>query len=158
MNRLWAPWRQQYIEQDPKDQCIFCLAVESGIGFSRLVLDLNEHSLVLLNRFPYSNGHLMVAPRHHAGELNQVPSGERLSLLNEVNRSIEILKKLYKPEGFNVGMNIGRAAGAGFPGHLHIHIVPRWNGDINFMPALSEVKVISAHLEKVYNDLEKHYR
>lgn len=152
MEVLWAPWRMEYIA-DPKARgCIFCAALE-GDARDRLVLGTSAASLVMLNRFPYQNGHLMVAPRRHTAALHALPDAEHADLAETLRRSVQTLGEVFRPGGFNVGLNLGACAGAGIAEHLHWHIVPRWDGDVNFMPMLAEVKVVPQHLLTTYDRL-----
>lgn len=154
MKALWAPWRMGYILSNDKDNgCIFCPGEDRGKDAERLILWVGSYSVVLMNRYPYNNGHLLVAPVKHLGELEQLNSEESADLLRMVRKSVEILKEVMNPEGFNVGLNLGRVAGAGMEDHLHFHVVPRWNGDTNFMTLLGEVRVIPEHLKESYKKL-----
>lgn len=169
--QLWAPWRMAYIQGDdpaiksPKNtqkllpgadpECFICQGVVECNDRDRLVLRRTEHSIVLLNRFPYNNGHLLVAPKHHKGRMDELTIEEQHDLAEEMTRMVTLLDKIVHPEGFNVGLNLGRVAGAGLPGHLHWHIVPRWNGDTNFMTTLAAVKVIPQALETLWEVLRK---
>lgn len=154
MKVLWAPWRMGYILSDRKDQnCIFCPGEDRSQDAERLILFSGEQSLVMMNRFPYNNGHLLVAPVRHVAGLEELGSEEILDLLLTVRKSIGVLKKAMKPEGFNVGLNLGHVAGAGIEEHIHFHIVPRWNGDTNYMTILDEVRVIPEHIQKTYEKL-----
>ena len=146
MRQLWAPWRLEYVSSaDEADGCVFCQALE-GDDEQRLVVRRGERAFVLLNRFPYSSGHLMVAPTRHVGEFGALEPGEVTEIHALAARGIDALKDTYRPDGFNLGWNIGRIAGAGIPDHGHLHVVPRWGGDTNFMPVLADVKVIPEHL------------
>ncbi|MGA2063878.1 MAG: HIT domain-containing protein [Thermoguttaceae bacterium] len=166
--RIWAPWRLSYIVGDvpaPEPapppsllpggaaECFLCRGVAEGDDRQRLVVGRNGHSITMLNRYPYNNGHLLVAPRRHVAGLDQLEPGEQLDLMQTIARMIRLLGKVLKPEGFNVGLNLGRAAGAGLPGHLHWHIVPRWAGDTNFMPVLAGIRVIPQSLEALWQAL-----
>ncbi|PKN64036.1 MAG: HIT family hydrolase [Deltaproteobacteria bacterium HGW-Deltaproteobacteria-15] len=154
MKVLWAPWRMGYILSNRKDQnCIFCPGEDRSKDAERLILFSGEQSLVMMNRFPYNNGHLLVAPVRHVAGLEELGSEEILDLLLTVRKSIGILKKAMKPEGFNVGLNLGHVAGAGIEEHIHFHIVPRWNGDTNYMTILDDVRVIPEHIQKTYEKL-----
>jgi ATP adenylyltransferase len=153
MQVLWAPWRMAYIEGPKGDTgCLFCNAT-SGDARERLLLGTTASSLVMLNRFPYQNGHLMVAPRRHTGSLGDLAAGEHVDLSDTLRRSVDTLGQALHPEGFNLGMNLGACAGAGVVDHVHWHIVPRWAGDTNFMPVLAEVKVMPQHLLDTYDRL-----
>ena len=148
--RLWAPWRHQFLAQPVKRGCIFCTAIRSRDDRRHHVIARQRHVIALLNRYPYNNGHLMIAPRRHIGELLSVTPAEWGGMLSLGQRLIARLQRELHPHGFNVGLNLGRVAGAGIPGHLHLHVVPRWQGDTNFMPILAETKVISQSLEALY--------
>lgn len=158
MKVLWAPWRMEYILSDQKgEDCIFCPGEDRDQDEGRLILRVGPLTMVMMNRFPYSNGHLLVAPIRHVPGLEYFTDEESLSLLRTVRQSIEILKKAMKPEGFNVGLNLGRVAGAGVEDHMHFHIVPRWNGDINYMTVIGEVRVIPEHIKETYERLRLHF-
>ena len=154
MKSLWAPWRMEYILSDQKGgDCIFCPGEHRREDQSRLILYVGSLSMVMMNRFPYINGHLLVAPVRHVPDLEHLSDEETLDLLQMVRKSIGIIKETMKPEGFNVGLNLGRVAGAGVEDHMHFHIVPRWNGDTNFMSVLGDVRVIPEHIEETYHKL-----
>jgi ATP adenylyltransferase len=138
---LWAPWRLEYIQQaDELDRCIFCEPEEE------LVVARSERGLVLLNQFPYASGHLMVAPTRHTGDFGSLDDAEAAELHALAARGLAALRTVYRPDGFNLGWNLGRVAGAGIEDHVHLHVVPRWNGDTNFMPVLADLKVLPEHL------------
>ena len=159
MNVLWAPWRMEYILSDQKAAaCIFCPGENRDTDSSRLILHVGDLSMVIMNRFPYINGHLLVAPVRHVKGLELLSQDEKLDLLSMVARSIEILKEVMNPEGFNVGLNLGKVAGAGVEEHMHFHVVPRWNGDNNYMTVLGEVRVIPQHIEETYRRLLPHFK
>jgi len=153
MDVLWAPWRMAYIGA-PKEErgCIFCAASE-GDRRERLLLGTTAHSLVMLNRYPYQNGHLMVAPRRHTSDLPALPAPEHADLAETLRRALATLGEVLHPEGVNLGMNLGAPAGAGMRDHLHWHIVPRWVGDTNFMPVVGDVRVMPEHLLATYDRL-----
>lgn len=154
MERLWAPWRFPYLAGAEKEEgCFLCRAWTCDDPRSRLVLHRGRGALVIMNLYPYNNGHLMVAPALHAARLADLPEEVRRELMEEVSRWVEIIGRAMRPEGFNVGMNLGAPAGAGLADHLHIHVVPRWGGDTNFMPVTGQVKVISQSLEDAYRTL-----
>ncbi|OLC28418.1 MAG: HIT family hydrolase [Armatimonadetes bacterium 13_1_40CM_64_14] len=154
MKQLWAPWRGEYLQQDPKtDRCIFCEAAGGTDDRAALVVARGQHCFVLMNRFPYNSGHVMVVPTRHSGNLHDLDDGELAEMFRYIDYSARVAKRALRAEGFNLGMNLGRAAGAGIVDHLHVHVVPRWVGDTNFMPVLSEVKVISEHLQTTYQKL-----
>ncbi|MBN1106578.1 MAG: HIT domain-containing protein [Deltaproteobacteria bacterium] len=154
MKVLWAPWRMGYILSEQKEpNCIFCPGGDRKKDGERLILCLGERTLVMMNRFPYNNGHLLVAPVRHVSGLEMLNQEETLDLLLTVRKSIEILKRKMGPEGFNVGLNLGHVAGAGVEEHIHFHIVPRWKGDTNYMTVLDDVRVIPEHIQETYRKL-----
>lgn len=154
MDRLWAPWRIKYISSKNKT-CIFCRALKSRRDKQNYVLKRQTHSFSLLNLFPYNNGHVMIAPNRHVDSLEKLKEKEILDLFKLLSMTKKNLDKCLRADGYNIGINVGRVAGAGFPGHVHIHIVPRWNGDTNFMPVIGKTKVISQSLQELYNRLRK---
>ena len=151
--RLWAPWRLEYVA-DPKEEtltgCFLCRSRDASNDKDNLVVARGERSLVVLNRFPYNNGHLLVVPAEHKAELGDLDDAELLDCQQWLQRCVAALTKVMTSDGFNIGLNLGHAAGAGLPGHLHWHIVPRWKGDVNFMPVLGDTKVIPQSLEALY--------
>ena len=150
MKTLWAPWRMDYILNGVKEKgCIFCPG-EKGNFSERLILFMGNRSLVLMNKYPYINGHLLVAPLRHVAAPDQLEPQEMIALMTMVSHSVTILRKTMKAEGFNVGLNLGKVAGAGVEDHLHFHIVPRWNGDTNFMTVFGDLRVIPEHMEQTY--------
>jgi len=162
MEKLWSPWRSQYIqsfkEEKPKSGCIFCTAVEEDINAdTSLVVRKAELTFTVLNLYPYNNGHLMVVPKRHLSEFTQLTGEENLEIMNELQLALKCLKMISKPDGFNIGANIGKSSGAGIDDHIHFHIVPRWNGDTNFMPVLGEVKVLSQDLLHTKKELIRAY-
>jgi ATP adenylyltransferase len=157
LERLWAPWRMAYIAagepKGPRDFIAFADAQTDDR--EHLVVLRTERSIVILNRFPYNNGHLLVAPRRTAAELEDLDDEELLDLQRTLSRMIGVLRQTMKPDGFNVGLNLGRAAGAGLPEHLHWHVVPRWNGDVNFMTACGDARVIVQSLDELWLTLRR---
>jgi ATP adenylyltransferase len=148
VKRLWAPWRLEYIQSaDEQDGCVFCRAAEEGDDQAALVVHRGERALVLLNRYPYASGHLMVAPYRHEGEFGELEDEEALEVHRLASAGLGALAQSMRPQGFNVGWNLGRIAGAGIFDHVHLHVVPRWAGDTNFMPVLADVKVMPEALE-----------
>ena len=146
MEQLWAPWRLEYVQHaDEQDGCVFCRAAE-GDDEEQLVVHRGERAFVLLNRFPYASGHVMVAPYRHGSAFDTLAEVEAVEVHRLAVEAIEALRAVYGPEGFNVGWNLGRIAGAGIVDHGHAHVVPRWGGDTNFMAALADVRVIPEHL------------
>ncbi len=159
MKVLWAPWRLRYIEQARTPQaCIFCQKAKERRDFENLILKRGKTCFTIMNLYPYTNGHLMVAPYRHTDEFDDLTAAESLELLHDISQSIRILKQGIRPDGFNVGLNLGKVAGAGVEGHLHFHIVPRWQGDSNFMPVLGEVRVIPEHIETTFRRLKRELR
>ena len=149
MERLWAPWRMEYITEAPRPGCLFCRVIEDpNDKDAALVVWRPSQAIVLLNKYPYNPGHVMVAPHGHVGNLEDLDDTQTTDLMRALKRTITVLKTTLKPEGFNIGANVGRVAGAGMPDHVHLHVVPRWNGDTNFMPVLGEVKVVNEHLSR----------
>jgi ATP adenylyltransferase len=148
VRRLWAPWRLEYIQgADEQEGCIFCRAAEAGDDEAALVVHRGERALVLLNRYPYASGHLMVAPYRHEGGFGELEDEEALEVHRLASVGLGALAQSMRPQGFNVGWNLGRIAGAGIVDHVHLHVVPRWAGDTNFMPVLADVKVMPEALE-----------
>jgi ATP adenylyltransferase len=154
MKTMWAPWRMDYILSDKEEGCIFCLALSEQ---DNLTLYKGEISMVMMNKFPYINGHLLVAPKIHLSTLDQLKKEEKGDLLETVEKSIGILKKVMNPDGFNVGLNLGKVAGAGVEEHLHFHVVPRWFGDTNALTVFADVRVIPEHLLATYNNLKPYF-
>jgi ATP adenylyltransferase len=144
---LWAPWRLEYVgSADEQEGCVFCRAAEPGGDEEKLVVHRGERAVVLLNKFPYSSGHLIAAPVRHVGEFRDLAREEALELHELAARALDALAATYAPEGYNLGWNLGRVAGAGVVDHVHLHVVPRWAGDTNFMPVLADAKVMPEHL------------
>lgn len=152
MRVLWAPWRMTYLGGPKEAGCIFCNALRSDQPRQSLVL-AHSPALVMLNRYPYGSGHLMVAPLRHTADFSSLAPDELHSLMDVVQRTDARMREAFRPDGMNIGINLGAAAGAGVVDHLHWHLVPRWVGDTNFMPTLGDVKVISEHLEATYDRL-----
>ncbi len=156
MKRLWASWRMKYITKSEKEAgCIFCNALEKTDDSDNLIVMRGEHAFVILNKFPYTSGHLMVAPFTHQASLEDLDPAIRAEIMELVTHCMRILRKVYHPQAFNLGANIGEAAGAGVPGHVHFHIVPRWNGDTNFMSAVGGVRVLPEDLEDTYRRIRE---
>jgi ATP adenylyltransferase len=154
-DKLWAPWRSKYIHLKERKKCIFCGNRRPKNDASKYIVDRSRHSFSILNIYPYNNGHIMVAPFRHCADISELSADELDDLMELVRISKGRLDKTFKPHGYNIGMNIGRAAGAGFDGHIHIHIVPRWSGDTNFMPVLSGPKIVSDSLDSAYRLLKR---
>ena len=153
MKQLWAPWRLSYILGEKTKSCIFCHHPAGGQRKKSLLLHAGPSSLVMLNRYPYSSAHLLIAPRTHTGNLSKLTAEDMGDLFATLKRSVEALTAALKPAGFNIGMNLGRVAGAGITRHLHLHVVPRWQGDTNFMPIVAESMVLPEHLDRTYDRL-----
>ena len=151
MKTMWAPWRMEYILSEKADQCIFCEALTQQ---GELTLYRGDTTMVMMNKFPYINGHLLVSPTKHIPTLDLLDKDQMGDLLLTVQRSIDILKKAMNPDGFNVGLNLGRVAGAGVEEHLHFHIVPRWSGDTNALTVFADVRVIPEHIKATYSNLK----
>lgn len=150
---IWAPWRQSYVTQmSHTNECIFCKAINGG-DEENYVVYRSIHTIAILNRYPYNNAHVMVAPKRHIPSTELLTTDELIDLMTTLNTILSVVRKCYNPHGFNIGANIGRAAGAGIEGHIHIHIVPRWNGDTNFMPVLARAKVIPEDLRETWRKL-----
>ena len=158
MKPLWAPWRMAYIEEEKPAGCIFCDKPREKDSRAALVLGQTAHSVVMLNKFPYNNGHVLIAPKRHENRLPALPAAEYRDVCESLKLALEILERSLRPGGFNVGMNLGRTAGAGVEDHLHWHIVPRWEGDTNFMPVIGETRVIPQHLLDNYDRLSPIFR
>ena len=160
MNHLWSPWRMEYIENNNKeDGCVFCKAQAKDDSADNLIAYRGDLAYVILNRFPYTSGHLMVIPFEHKSSLEELDPATRAEMMELTSRCTTALKNIYKPQGFNIGVNMGEVAGAGVLGHVHIHIVPRWKGDTNFMSSVGQTRVLPEALEATYqrvkNEFEK---
>jgi ATP adenylyltransferase len=157
MRQLWAPWRVEFIKGKKQPGCFFCEAAAAGAerDAELHVLARTEWSLAIMNRYPYNNGHLMVAPRAHLAALEQLPSESAVDLTRLTQRALRALRAVLKPDGFNLGINQGKVAGAGVADHVHQHVVPRWDGDTNFMPVVAEVKVMNEHLDASYRAIRE---
>lgn len=162
MDHLWAPWRLAYVAaaKPPAgdEPCFICQGLAATDDRRHLIAWRTPLSVVVLNRFPYNNGHLLIAPRAHKGQLQELDVGELLETMESLRRMVQLLDRLIHPDGYNIGLNLGQAAGAGLPGHLHWHIVPRWHGDTNFMPVLGNTKVIVQALDTLYDLLVTHLK
>jgi ATP adenylyltransferase len=153
---LFRPWRMQYVTApDAGDGCFMCTAVAAGDPAANHLVARREHTLAILNAYPYNSGHVMVAPLRHVGDLADLEPAEAAEAMELVVECLGALRAEYSPDGFNVGVNLGRVAGAGLPGHVHIHVVPRWEGDSNFMPVVAETKVLPEALEDTYRRLAR---
>jgi ATP adenylyltransferase len=152
--RIWAPWRLAYVKdaaKDNEDECIFCAKPAAGDDEASLIVHRGDEAFVMLNLFPYTNGHLMVAPFRHVGRIQDLTAAETAEVMALAQRGMDRLEEVYEPHGYNVGFNQGRAAGAGVEHHIHMHVVPRWGGDTNFMPVLGDTRVMPQSLEDSYS-------
>jgi ATP adenylyltransferase len=154
MKRIWAPWRLKYILGDKPDGCIFCEKADATSDQGDLVLYRGKYCYIMMNRYPYNNGHLMVVSKKHIDLPTKLSVEAQTELMQQINMCLEVLQEAMRPNGFNVGMNLGTCAGAGIKDHLHVHIVPRWTGDTNFMPVLGDTHVIVEGLESCYDKLK----
>ncbi len=159
MKQLWAPWRMEFLKDDKTKtcDCVFCALPREKNDQTNLIVHRAKYNFVILNKYPYNNGHLMVVPFKHTSNLGDLSKEEQSEMMEFGNHAISALKEAYKPEGFNLGMNLGQAAGAGIKDHLHLHIVPRWNGDTNFMPVIGDVKSMPEHLQKSFESLKIYF-
>ena len=151
---MWAPWRMEYILSEKEDVCIFCQGLAKN---NELTLLRGGVVMVMMNKFPYINGHLLVAPARHISGLDELDKSEKGELLSMVDRSIQILRHVMQPDGFNVGLNLGKVAGAGVEEHLHFHVVPRWFGDTNALTVFADVRTIPEHIKATYENLKPHF-
>jgi ATP adenylyltransferase len=154
--RIWAPWRLEYVKDASKDsaqECIFCVKPQQDDDEANLIVHRGEHCFVILNRFPYTDGHLMVAPYEHVASLPELGEGTVGEMMALTQRAMTVLEGVYEPHGYNVGFNQGRVAGAGVEHHIHMHVVPRWGGDTNFMPVLADTRVMPQSLSDSYRAL-----
>jgi ATP adenylyltransferase len=153
LKRIWAPWRMKYILSDKTQGCAFCQALQAGDDKANYILYRGEKAFIILNTFPYTNGHVMVVPYAHIGDLVELDRETLLDMMLLTQKTLQAMRQAMGPHGFNVGLNLGEAAGAGIQDHVHIHIVPRWQNDTNFMPVLADVRVIPDSLEETYDKL-----
>jgi ATP adenylyltransferase len=159
MDYLWTPWRYQYITAKGKPGvCVFCSAAESSDDRANLVVHRGAHSYVILNRFPYTSGHIMVVPYAHVASLLDLPDATLAEVMQVARDSEKHLRTVYHPEGLNMGLNLGESAGAGIAGHLHMHVLPRWTGDTNFMTVVGETRVLPEDLEVTWQRLREAFR
>lgn len=155
MNILWAPWRAKFVKKNKYTTCIFCKKSKSKNDNKNYIIYRGKYNFIMLNLYPYSNGHLMVAPYRHISKLEELTDSELFELFDLVRKMVKVLEKTHKIHGCNIGINLGKAAGAGIEDHIHVHIVPRWFGDTNFMPVISNTKVIPEWLDITYKLLKK---
>ncbi|MDP8289521.1 MAG: HIT domain-containing protein [Candidatus Susulua stagnicola] len=155
MDKLWAPWRMKYISQKKQKSCIFCQVFKEKKDKQNFILLRSTYCFAILNTYPYNNGHVMIVPNRHLKSMESLNDAELLDMNKTLIKIKSKLKKVLNPKGFNIGINIGTIAGAGIANHLHAHIVPRWRGDVNFMPIISNTKVISQSLKELYKKLKQ---
>lgn len=155
MDKLWAPWRINYIRQNKQKGCVFCRIRDEKKDKNNFIIFRSQFCFVVFNTYPYNNGHVMVISRRHTDSLEKLSDEEVLDMNKSLIKIKSVLKKVLKPQGFNIGMNIGKTAGAGIEKHLHIHLVPRWTGDTNFMPVISDSKIISQGLNELFLQVKK---
>lgn len=158
MKHMWSPWRMEYIQNSKVEGCIFCMVQDVEDGTENLIAFRSEHAYVILNRYPYTSGHLMVVPYVHKPNLEELDPETRAEMMELTTRCMTVLRKIYNPPAFNMGANIGEAAGAGVKAHVHIHIVPRWAGDTNFMSSIGEVRVLPELLEDTYRRVRQGFQ
>lgn len=159
MQQLWAPWRLQYVINAGEDEgCIFCTKPKQDNDRDNLILYRSHHAFIIMNLYPYNNGHLMIVPYQHAQDLDGIADDVLTDLITLTRKAQNIMKQVFAAQGFNIGINVGKAAGAGIDEHIHIHIVPRWAGDTNFMPVLGDIKVIPQHIWAAYDLLLPFFR
>ena len=155
MDHLWSPWRMEYVQRDKKnDTCAFCEALEQEDGLNNLIVFRGESNFVILNRFPYTNGHLMVVPFKHTNSIEDLDGVSRAEMMELSSVCLSVLRELYWPQGFNIGINIGAAGGAGIREHVHLHVVPRWISDTNFMTSLGQTRVLPETLEESFHRIQ----
>ena len=153
MKQIWAPWRMEYIQMKKADGCILCEEPRQDSDATNHILFRGDKNFVIMNSYPYNSGHLMVVPYRHIATLEELTDEERNEHFDIVSRGIKVLRQVFSPAGFNLGINIGKVAGAGIEDHVHTHIVPRWQGDTNFMPVISDVRVVPEALAETYKKL-----
>lgn len=158
MEQLWAPWRMAFIKGPKPSGCIFCVKPKENNDSGNFILSKGEKSFIIMNIYPYNHAHLMVCPYEHAAGIDLLPPETASDMTSSVQETVRILKEAFQPDGFNIGINMGKSAGAGIEDHVHIHIVPRWAGDTNFMPLLAEVRALPEHLESTYEKLLPYFK
>lgn len=166
MKRLYAPWRDKYVTNEvhgkkvnkDKNECIFCTHISDNNDEAHYILKRGKHNYIMMNLYPYNAGHLLIVPYAHQADLNELSSDARQELIEFSSDCSVILKKALQAEGINIGLNLGKASGAGMPSHLHMHVLPRWVGDTNFMPVLAETKQISSDLNRIYKQLQPYFK
>ena len=158
MENLWAPWRMEYILGKREPYCIFCPEGNGHSDEERLILHRGRLVMVMMNKFPYNNGHLLIAPWRHVANLEELTEEEMTQIMQGLKITTQVLRKIMHPDGFNVGLNLGSAGGAGVEGHLHFHAVPRWQGDTNFLTVFGDVRSIPEHLKQTYEKLLPYFK
>ncbi|HEX8075898.1 MAG TPA: HIT domain-containing protein [Thermoleophilaceae bacterium] len=156
--RLWAPWRLEYIKGPKADECIFCAGPAAGDDPGRYIVERGEHCFAILNAFPYANGHLMISPYRHVPSIEELDEPTLTELMTMAQAALGALRRAYAPEGFNLGINQGKIAGAGVEHHVHLHVVPRWGADTNFMPVIGSTRVLPQSLDDSYRDVTEAFR
>ncbi len=156
-NILWAPWRAKFILGKKETGCIFCKRLKMKDSVKNLIVYRSEKTFVILNKFPYNSGHTLIVPKRHVGQIEKLTVEESHEFFELTQKTVSVIKKVLKPSSLNLGMNLGRVSGAGIPGHLHMHVVPRWHGDTNFMPVIGQTSVVSVPLEPIYKALKKEF-
>lgn len=154
---IWAPWRSEFVLSKKEKGCIFCNRLKMKDTIKNLIIYRGEKVFVILNKFPYNTGHALIVPKRHVGQIEKLSKKESIEFFELTQKTVSIIKKILKPNSLNLGMNIGRSSGAGIPGHVHMHVVPRWQGDTNFMPVVGKTHVVSVPLEPVYKILRKEF-
>jgi ATP adenylyltransferase len=154
-DRLWAPWRLEYIKGPKEDECIFCTKPEAGDDRASYIVRRGERCFAILNAFPYNNGHLMISPYDHVPSIEELGAEALLELMTMAQSALTTLREVYSPEGFNLGINQGKVAGAGLEHHVHLHIVPRWGADTNFMPVIGDTRVLPQSLDHSYDQVSR---
>jgi ATP adenylyltransferase len=155
MERLYAPWRSSYLKGDD-DRCPFCVAATTKNDEESLVIARREHAIIMLNRYPYNAGHLLIVPHDHTGDPNELPPEVRAALMEAAIEGLNLLKKVLKCEGTNIGFNFGKVSGGSIPDHLHLHVVPRWQGDASFLTTIADTKLVSFDLNEIFRKLRAH--
>ncbi len=156
-NKLWAPWRANFILSKKEKGCVFCNRLKTKDSVKNLIVYRGKKCIIILNKFPYNTGHTLIIPKRHIGQLEKLTVAESIEFMALTQQTVKFIKKIFKPDSLNIGMNLGRSSGAGVPGHLHMHVVPRWIGDTNFMPVIGKTDVISIPLEPCYKALKKEF-
>ncbi|MEW6412501.1 MAG: HIT domain-containing protein [Candidatus Zixiibacteriota bacterium] len=154
---LWAPWRAEFILSKKEKGCIFCKRLKMKDSVKNLVIYRGKNSFVILNKFPYNSGHTLIVPNRHVGQLEKLTEQESIEFFELTRKTVAVIKKVLNPGSLNIGMNLGKISGAGIPGHVHMHVVPRWHGDTNFMPVIGKTNVVSVPLEPIYEALKKEF-